>query len=517
MMKYKINLLLKPFVLIQFAIIFISVFTHWLLLMKLGMFPGLSTLFSIAFSLVLSLVVSFVYFKERFKILNFKILSSVNFHMLVLTILISVPAIFAQLYLVEMKEDLRELKTISELGLHETAKYYSIKDYSLEKEEIGFSSSNITIRKKNPSFNIDFNYVLPILNKGEILNKDNSYAFLRLEYHKEIKRFLNKEEQLKASAEFKEECINDLKTKDFSKIIYFERVNSYKDLEVLNCAVNSNEKLRPSRIFSRENVFFTAQEESLAMKSIVILFCLIVFLVISYVLFFFLLKRAKVNNKKRVKFDETCFSPFENFKFFFSLFIPRDGYRMTPILLIVNILIFSLQLLCEFVFPLTYISSSFLTHTANIPFDGVPALLKLPIGLFMHYSLSCFLINIAALAMLGNFLEPLIGKKKMLSLYAQFGLFVAVGTFFLDMPFFTIGSSNVIIGLYFVAFSLTRKNVSKPAHRKVYNLIALIFIVYTLIGLLEGYVDMAVVFGVVIYAYIFSEKIKSHILTKKVL
>lgn len=180
MMKYKINLLFKPFVLIQFAIIFISVFTHWLLIMKLGMFPGVSTLFSIVLSLVLSLVVSFVYFKERFKILNFKILSSVNFHMFVLTILISVPAIFAQFYLVEIKEDLRELTTISELGVNETAKYYSIKDYVLEKEDIGFSSYNTSIRKKDPSFNICFNYALPILNRGEKLNKNNSYAYLRL-------------------------------------------------------------------------------------------------------------------------------------------------------------------------------------------------------------------------------------------------------------------------------------------------------------------------------------------------
>ncbi|MGB5990445.1 MAG: rhomboid family intramembrane serine protease [Marinifilaceae bacterium] len=515
-MKYKINLLFKPFVLIQFAIIFISVFTHWLLIMKLGMFPGVSTLFSIVLSLVLSLVVSFVYFKERFKILNFKILSSVNFHMLVLTILISVPAIFAQFYLVEMKEDLRELKTISELGVNETAKYYSIKDYVLEKEDIGFSSYNTSIRKKDPSFNICFNYALPILNRGEKLNKNNSYAYLRLEYHKKIKRFLNKAEQLKASAEFKEECSNDIKTKDFSKIIYFEKVNSDKDLRALNHAVNSNEKLRPSRIFSRDNVFFTAKEESLAIKSIAMLFCLIASLLISYVLFFLLLKSAKVNNMKRIKFDETCFSPFENFKFFFSFFIPRDGYRMTPILLIVNILIFALQLLCEFVFPLTYISSSFLTHTANIPFDGVPALLKLPIGLFMHYSLSCFLINIAALAMLGNFLEPLIGKKKMLSLYMQFGLFVAVGTFLLDMPFFTIGASNIIIGFYCIAFYISRNNISKPAHRKIYKLIALIFIAYNSIGLLEAYVDILVVVGVIIYASIFFEIVKPQIVSKKI-
>jgi membrane associated rhomboid family serine protease len=484
--------------------------------MKLGMFPGVSTLFSIVLSLILSLVVSFVYFKERFKILNFKILSSVNFHMFVLTILISVPAIFAQFYLVEIKEDLRELTTISELGVNETAKYYSIKDYVLEKEEIGFSSSNTSIRKKNPSFNICFNYALPILNRGEKLNKNNSYAYLRLEYNKKIKRFLNKAEQLKASAEFKEECSNDIKTKDFSKIIYFEKVNSDKDLRALNHAVNSNEKLRPSRIFSRDNVFFTAKEESFAIKSKGILFCIICFLVISYILFFLLLKRAKVNSKKRIKFNETSFSPFENLKFFFSLFVPRDGYRMTPILIFVNILIFSLQLLCEFVFPVSYFTSSLLTHTTNIPFDGISALLKLPIGFFMHYSLSSFLINITALAMLGNFLEPLIGKKKMLSLYMQFGLFVAVGTFFLDMPFFTIGASNIIIGFYCIAFYISRNNISKPAHRKIYKLIALIFIAYNSIGLLEAYVDILVVVGVIIYASIFFEMLKPQVVSKKI-
>lgn len=158
-----------------------------------------------------------------------------------------------------------------------------------------------------------------------------------------------------------------------------------------------------------------------------------------------------------------------------------------------------------------------LTHTVSTTFTGVLDLVKLPFGMFMHFSLICLVINTIALALLGNFLEPLIGKKKMLSLYLQLGLFVAIGTYFMDMPFFIVGASNIILGFYCLAFYFIRSKVAKPTHSRIFKLMAFIFIAYNFIGLLDGTVDMIASIGVIVYTYIYAEKIKSKVLNKKIL
>lgn len=517
MMKYKINLLLKPFVLIQFAIIFISVFTHWLLIMKLGMFPGLSTLFSIAFSLILSLVVSFVYFKERFRVLNFRFLKSLNFHMLVLTVFLSIPAIFSQFYLVESNQKLKELNTISDLDANETVKYYSIKDFSIEKEEIGYYSFCDTKYSGNDVLKMHVYYSLPIISKNGKLDKNTCITYLGVGFHKEIKKNLSEKEHLKEYADFKNQCSKDLKHRDFGKVIYFEKIDSYKEMKVFNLAVDANKNLESTKIFARDNIFFAAKEESFSVRLYAILFCLICSLVIIFILFFFFIKGLKVNKKRRIEFDANHFSALQNFKFFFSFFYIREGYKMTPILLVLNILIFTLQYLFEFVFPISQMTSSMLTHTVSTTFTGVLDLVKLPFGMFMHFSLICLVINTIALALLGNFLEPLVGKKKMLSLYLQLGLFVAIGTYFMDMPFFIVGASNIILGFYCLAFYFMRSKVAKPTHSRIFKLMAFIFIAYNFIGLLDGTVDMIASIGVVVYTYIYAEKIKSKVLNKKIL
>lgn len=114
---------------------------------------------------------------------------------------------------------------------------------------------------------------------------------------------------------------------------------------------------------------------------------------------------------------------------------------------------------------------------------------------FEHIGLMHLLLNMYALAMVGVYLEPLLGRGRMLVLYGVTGVCASLASLWWHENIISAGASGAIFGLYGVFLALLMTDLIHKEVRK--NLLSSIgiFVVYNLIYGLKGGVDNAAHIG----------------------
>jgi len=138
----------------------------------------------------------------------------------------------------------------------------------------------------------------------------------------------------------------------------------------------------------------------------------------------------------------------------FSIFIPTEGYFITPILVNVNILIFILMVVSGMNI-LSADSASLIKWGANlkpITLDG--QWWRLMSCCFLHSGLFHILMNMFALICIGFMLEPLIGKLRFLSAYLLTGLGASLSSLWYNDLVISEGASGAIFGLFGVFIAM---------------------------------------------------------------
>jgi membrane associated rhomboid family serine protease len=183
---------------------------------------------------------------------------------------------------------------------------------------------------------------------------------------------------------------------------------------------------------------------------------------------------------------------------FISLFKPRTGYYITPLLVDLNILIFILMVISGVNFFLPD-NDSLIRWGANfrpITLGGEPW--RLVTNCFLHIGIIHLLFNMYALIYIGLLLEPFLGKTRFLSAYLLTGLVASLTSIAWHDLTISAGASGAIFGMYGVFLAMLTTNFIEKATRKAFLSSIAIFVTYNLLnGLKEGVDNAAHIGGLV--------------------
>jgi rhomboid protease GluP len=179
----------------------------------------------------------------------------------------------------------------------------------------------------------------------------------------------------------------------------------------------------------------------------------------------------------------------------FSLITPTEGYFVTPIIVILNILVFAAMAISG-VHLLMPSNESLLLWGANFrPVTIEGEWWRLFTSTFLHIGIFHLLMNMYALVYIGLLLEPYLGKARFLSAYLIAGISGSVASIFWNDLTISAGASGAIFGMYgvFVAL-LTTKLIEKSARKSLLISIG-VFVFYNLANGLKGGIDNAAHIG----------------------
>jgi rhomboid protease GluP len=186
-----------------------------------------------------------------------------------------------------------------------------------------------------------------------------------------------------------------------------------------------------------------------------------------------------------------------------SIFTPTDGYFITPIIVILNILVFVLMVVggANAFLP---DSESLLQWGANfrpMTLDG--QWWRLLTSCFLHIGILHLAMNLYALVYIGIMLEPRLGKTRFLAAYIISGIGGSVASLFWHELTISAGASGAIFGMYGVFLAMLTTNLIEKAARQTLLTSVAIFVGYNLVNGLRGGIDNAAHIGGLITGMIF--------------
>lgn len=179
--------------------------------------------------------------------------------------------------------------------------------------------------------------------------------------------------------------------------------------------------------------------------------------------------------------------------FALRLLTPRPGYQLTPILIWANVSVFLLMVLSSQQL-LWFQSIDLIRFGANHgPLTAGGQWWRLLSSVFVHAGLLHLLFNAFVLANIGLFLEPLLGRWRLLALYLAAGLSASLGSLWWhsQQPVVSIGASGAIFGLYGFFVVLMIGGLFTKAFSQQFLKGTLAFIVINLLIGLLGFIDNA--------------------------
>jgi rhomboid protease GluP len=180
---------------------------------------------------------------------------------------------------------------------------------------------------------------------------------------------------------------------------------------------------------------------------------------------------------------------------FASIFIPRPGYFVTPVIIDINILIFILMCLSG-VSILSPDSDSLLKWGANfrpLTLDG--QWWRLLTNCFLHIGIIHILMNMYALLYVGIMLEPLLGRKRFAFAYILTGIAASVNSLWWHDMTISAGASGAIFGMYGVFLAMLTTNLIEKHQRSALLSSIGIFVAYNLFFGMKSGVDNAAHIG----------------------
>lgn len=178
-------------------------------------------------------------------------------------------------------------------------------------------------------------------------------------------------------------------------------------------------------------------------------------------------------------------------KFFeiISIFIPKEGYFITPILIDLNIIIFAIMVLSGVNF-MSPDSESLISWGANFrPSTLDNQWWRIITSCFLHIGIIHLLLNMYALLYIGSILEPLLGKWRFLTAYLLTGISASTTSLWWHDLTVSAGASGAIFGMYGVFLAMLTTNfIEKESRKSLLSSIG-VFVGYNLIFGLQGGID----------------------------
>jgi len=186
----------------------------------------------------------------------------------------------------------------------------------------------------------------------------------------------------------------------------------------------------------------------------------------------------------------------ENIRGFFSIFIPKQGFFVTPILIDLNVIVFILMIIngAGFILPDNQILLNWGANFKPLTLDG-GQWWRLFASTFIHAGFFHLLMNMYALLYIGLLLEPYLGKARFSILYVLTGLLASTTSLCWHDFTVCVGASGAIFGLYGIFLAMLTTNLIEKTARKAFLTSIGIFVAYNLLNGMKGNIDNAAHIG----------------------
>jgi rhomboid protease GluP len=178
-----------------------------------------------------------------------------------------------------------------------------------------------------------------------------------------------------------------------------------------------------------------------------------------------------------------------------SIFIPRGGYFITPVIININIAVFILMIVSG-VSIMAPGTTSLVAWGANYtPLTLGGQWWRLITNTFVHIGILHLLFNMYAFMFIGMLLEPLLGKLKFALAYLFTGILASLCSLWWHDITISAGASGAIFGMYGVFLAMLTTNFIEKNRRKALLTSIGLFVVYNLAYGTKGNIDNAAHIG----------------------
>lgn len=174
----KIKLIYKPFFIIAICFIATYTFLHWVLFIQAGI-PLKEDIVKFWLPFGLPFIPILIWLRPRINLLQFKNENASFGFQLLACIAIAIPTIIAQEYLITATGKLTSVDNVSQIDKTEKTKYYSLKNYYIDKQRIAVRNTATVTGKHNTDFNMLIYVALPILENIADTNKTECKLLVR--------------------------------------------------------------------------------------------------------------------------------------------------------------------------------------------------------------------------------------------------------------------------------------------------------------------------------------------------
>ncbi|MDX5347787.1 MAG: rhomboid family intramembrane serine protease [Hymenobacteraceae bacterium] len=487
--KAKLKHLLPTFFLISVCTITILLLLRWTLSIEHEVLVLKEEVWEMWLPLTLPWIPILIWFRPKTRILSFKGDNDNGrfFIQLVATVTIMASLIVAQKYLSTATGKLTNVTSVSEIETLPKERFYTISDFKVVPE-LGSSYTDFrSSGRHNDRFNFDVFFVCPIIHDSLDIIKNLPKVWYGINYREVISNRLSTEEKEQKYNAFYKACIDKLNALNFYDVTYFERIPYSDDLVFFQKAIKN-------RVPNKADFDFTVLvpkhqpfQERNGNKFIWIFGSYGIGLAI--LLFSLLWTGFNTTEYERQLTGKKTTN--DELLDILKLAIPRGEHFTTSIIADANILVFLIMIFSgvHILYP---------TGVDLLEWGGVRRSevlqgewWRLFTAMFVHAGVMHLMLNIVGLGLISIFIEPVLGRIRMMILYLMAGIFASIASIWWHSNMISVGASGAIFGLFGAALGLLFTKAVPTEEKGAILFFVGLYVVISLVMGLVGNIDNA--------------------------
>lgn len=491
-MRDKLKLIYKTFIILAICIIVGYTFLNWVLCIKFEVISINESIINFWIPFTLPWIPILIWLRPRIKLMNLKRKKGdlPGLYIFIAGFAIIAPTIISQMYLETATGKLTQLATVTQLPAQKATKYYSLKNFYIDKNHVGVQNSFDVSGKHNEYLNMNLFVVLPIFNSVADTSSQDCVAWYGIKYNEQISNRLDENEKEERFKKFAKESQADFDKKNVRQFIYLERIGNTDDHKGYISAIKNNTSFSDAST----TVLIPVNEPFEARNGKKFVWILGSFAIGAFVWLLMILI-PKFDEEALKKFNTGERSEGTNVKENLSFLLPKKDYFITPIIIDLNIFIFLIMVFSGLGF-LSFKAADLLTWGANYkPATTNGEWWRLLTSIFLHGGLMHLMANMVGLLFVGIVLEPRLGKKSFAVFYLATGIIASLTSLWMHNATVSVGASGAIFGLYGIFLALLMTKSFPERFSKAFLASTLIFVGYNLLMGLAGGIDNAAHIG----------------------
>ena len=244
----KLRLIYLPFLVIAIAVIGGYTLLNWLLLIKFHVFSLKEDIVNLLIPLALPWIPCLLWMQRRIKLLRLKTRKGdLSFGYLVVAwAAISISAVTAQSWLQTASGKLTALEDINGIKKTPPTKYYTLKQFYIDKAHSSAKAILSTSGRGNQYLNMDLYFTSPILPTAADTSRGTCSAWLGVKYHQQISNRLSEDEKDASYRAFDERSAANFQQRDLATFVYLDRIGNNDDHRRFRSAIGRNKQVSGS-------------------------------------------------------------------------------------------------------------------------------------------------------------------------------------------------------------------------------------------------------------------------------